>query len=58
MTYRKQQRLLILIVALLALNFGCEWASYYATSGPLNGRSQIVPLFMTLAGLVAGVSDV
>lgn len=53
MTYREKRQLLIIILTVFAINFGCEWAAYYNTSGPLNTRAQIVPLFGTLAGLCA-----
>ena len=48
---KKRQALLILLL-LIAVNFGCQWAAYYATSGPLNGRAAIVPLHATLAGIL------
>lgn len=56
MTRQYKRQLLILILTVVAVNFGCEWAAYYATSGPLNGRAQIVPLYATIAGLVIGSS--
>lgn len=40
-----------LVQAVVALNFTLELAAYYATSGPLAGRSAMVPIFFTLAGI-------
>jgi len=50
-TVLDKRRALIVLLGIIAVNFAGMLAFYYATSGPMNARSEIIPLFVTLAGL-------
>jgi membrane protease YdiL (CAAX protease family) len=43
----------MIILSVVLLNFTLMLAAYYSTSGPLPDRSRIVPLFATMAGIIA-----
>ncbi len=50
--HRKHQRLLVVIVGLLAVNFAAAFTSYYSMSVQPGERASIIPIFFTLIGLM------
>ncbi len=52
-SYNDKRQTLIILLALITVNFSCQLAAYYATSRMLFMRAQIIPIFASLAGLCA-----
>jgi len=50
-TVLDKRRALIALLGIAAVNFAGMLAFYYSTSGPMNARSEVIPLFFSLAGL-------
>jgi hypothetical protein len=48
-----KKAILILLVGVIAIDFASMFLAYYATSGPLAGRAQMLPVFFSLAGIMA-----